>query len=147
MSVSYDRLFLDHQLCFPLYACSREVIRQYKPHLDRIGLTYTQYLVMMVLWQEETISAKELGKRLYLDSGTLTPLLKKLESRNLLTRQRDPMDERVLQLTLTGAGRALRDEALHIPDAVGSCIRLAPEEAQQLYVLLYKVLQGLEENP
>ena len=97
----YDVLRLDHQLCFPLYACAKEIVRRYKPFLDEIGLTYTQYITMMVLWEKKQVSVKELGESLFLDSGTLTPLLKKMEQKGLLTRERSKEDERVLLVTIT----------------------------------------------
>ncbi len=137
---NYDALRLDRQLCFPLYACSREVVKSYKPYLDAIGLTYTQYVTMMVLWEDEKATVKELGARLHLDSGTLTPLLKRLEADGLVTRTRSTRDERNLIVELTGAGKALRDQAIDIPGKVGSCIGLSSEEAQTLYQLLYRVL-------
>jgi len=136
----YDALKLENQLCFPLYACSRELIKQYKPSLDEIGLTYTQYITMMILWERGTVTVKELGKCLYLDSGTLTPLLKKLESKGLLTRKRSAEDERVLHVTITEAGQELRERALDIPGKMSQCTNLEPDEAVTLYRLLYKIL-------
>lgn len=135
-----DRLKLENQLCFPLYACSKEVVRKYKPDLDALGLTYTQYISMMVLWDRAPMRVKDLGEALYLDSGTLTPLLKKLEKAGWVVRQRDPQDERSVILTLTEAGRALREQVLHIPGKVEDCIPLTQDEAQTLYRLLYKIL-------
>ena len=137
---TYDALRLDHQLCFPLYACSREIIRQYKPFLDEIGLTYTQYIAMMVLWEQRSVTVKELGERLYLDSGTLTPLLKKLEAKGLLTRTRSTQDERNLIVTITGEGEALKDRAVRVPALMAQCSPLEPQEAMTLYRLLYKML-------
>lgn len=137
----YDALKIKNQLCFPLYACSREVIKRYKPFLDQICLTYTQYVTMMVLWEEGEITSKELGKRLYLDSGTLTPLLKKLEGKGLLVRRRSQEDERNLLITLTAEGAALKEKALFIPETLAECVNLEPEEAKELYRLLYKLLQ------
>lgn len=142
----YPELKLENQLCFPLYACSREVIKRYRPHLDAIGLTYTQYVVMMVLWEAETISVKALGEKLYLDSGTLTPVLKSLEQKGCITRSRSQEDERVLIAALTADGAALREAARDIPRQVGACIPLSPEEAQTLYKLLYRVLGAMEEQ-
>lgn len=136
----YDVLKLENQLCFPLYACSREIIRQYKPYLDEIDLTYTQYIAMMVLWERESVTVKELGESLYLDSGTLTPLLKKMEAKGLLTRARSMQDERNLIVTVTDAGRALRERAVQVPGRMAQCMPLEPEEAMTLYRLLYKVL-------
>lgn len=137
----YERLKLENQLCFPLYACSKEVVHQYKADLDALGLTYTQYISLLVMWDRGPINVKELGEALYLDSGTLTPLLKKLEKNGWIVRERDPQDERSVILSLTEAGKALRDKALHIPGKVEDCIPLTQEEAQTLYKLLYKVLR------
>ena len=140
----YDALKIENQLCFPLYACSREVIKQYKPLLDEIGLTYTQYIAMMVLWERQEVTVKELGHCLFLDSGTLTPLLKKMEARGLVTRQRSEEDERNLIVRITEEGMALRERAVNIPAALARCVSLEPEEAQELYRLLYKILSALE---
>ena len=137
---TYDALKLENQLCFPLYACSREIIRQYKPILDEIGLTYTQYIVMMVLWERRSVTVKELGDCLYLDSGTLTPLLKKMEAKELLTRARSTQDERNLIVTITEAGEALRERAARVPEQMARCTPLDPQEAMTLYRLLYKIL-------
>ena len=143
----FDVLKLENQLCFPLYACARETIRQYKPFLDAIDLTYTQYIAMMVLWEEKCVTVKGLGERLYLDSGTLTPLLKKLEQKGLVTRARDAGDERSLKVSLTEAGAALREKALPIPGQMARCSRLAPEEAAALYRILNKMLGKTVELP
>ena len=139
-SAMYDRLRLENQLCFPLYACSREIIKQYKPFLDELDLTYTQYITMMVLWERTSLTAKELGEALFLDSGTLTPLLKKLEAKGFLTRKRSAEDERSLVVTVTDAGLALRDRAVHIPEAMAACSPLTPEEGEALYRILYRLL-------
>ena len=141
---TYDGLKLENKLCFPLYAAAREVIKLYRPHLDSLDLTYTQYITMMVMWAEKRISVRDMGKRLYLDSGTLTPVLKSLESKGYIRRYRSTEDERVLIVELTEEGSRLRDEAVEVPQQVGSCIRLEPEEAMQLYRLLYKVLDGIQ---
>lgn len=135
-----EALLLKNQLCFPLYACARETVKKYKPCLEQVGLTYTQYITMMILWEQRTVTAKELGQRLYLDSGTLTPLLKRMEAKGLLTRQRDPVDERSLRVTITDAGEALRERALEIPYQMAKLVRLTPEESETLYKLLYKLL-------
>ena len=140
----YDALKLSHQLCFPLYACARETIKLYTPHLDAIGLTYTQYITMMVLWEHKSLTAKELGRILYLDSGTLTPLLKKLEAKGHLTRKRSETDERNLIVTITDQGEALKDQALHIPDAMVNCLNLETDEVKMLYQFLYKMLERAE---
>ena len=138
---TYDALLLENQLCFPLYACSREVIKKYRPHLDAIGLTYTQYVTLMVIWAEGTVSVRDLGKRLYLDSGTLTPVLKHLEADGYITRRRCPTDERVLLVTITESGLALRDRAADIPGKLGQRVKLDADEAATLYRLLYKLLE------
>ena len=140
----YDALKIENQICFPLYACSREIIKQYKPFLDEIDLTYTQYIAMMVLWEHKTMNVKALGQILYLDSGTLTPLLKKLESKGLVTRQRSAADERNLVVTITDAGEALKGKAVTVPAEIAKCSKLEPEEAAMLYKILYKML-GREE--
>ena len=136
----YATLRLENQLCFPLYAASREVIRHYRPHLDALDLTYTQYITMMVLWAEREISVKLLGQRLYLDSGTLTPLLKSLEAKGFVTRTRSESDERIVLVRLTDAGLALQEKALSVPAGMRSCMRLTEDEAATLYKLLYKLL-------
>ena len=141
MEEKYNALLLDHQLCFPLYACARETIKLYKPFLDELDLTYTQYITMMVLWERDAVSVKELGEALYLDSGTLTPLLKKMEAKGLLTRRRSSEDERSLIVSLTEEGRALREKAVDIPVKMSRCVALDPDEAMELYRLLYKLLR------
>lgn len=141
MDKKYEALRLENQLCFPLYACSRETIKLYKPFLDEIDLTYTQYIAMMVLWEKESVTVKELGEALYLDSGTLTPLLKKMETKGLIRRRRSEQDERSLIVSLTEEGMALRERALAVPRQMASCVRLEPDEAQELYRLLYKLLK------
>lgn len=140
----YDALKLSRQLCFPLYACARETIKLYTPHLVAIGLTYTQYITMMVLWEHGSLTAKELGRILYLDSGTLTPLLKKLEIKGYLTRKRSETDERNLIVTITEQGEALKDEALHIPEAMTQCLYLEKGEIKMMYRFLYKMLERAE---
>ena len=139
----FDPLRLENQLCFPLYACAREVVKMYKPFLDAIDLTYTQYVTMMVLWEAGETTSKDIGERLHLDSGTLTPVIKKLEEKGLVTRRRAPEDERNLEVAITDAGRALREQAVDIPAQVGRCMAITPEEAGTLYQLLYKLLGSL----
>ncbi|MBP5332218.1 MAG: MarR family transcriptional regulator, partial [Lachnospiraceae bacterium] len=112
MKENYDSLKLGNQLCFPLYACAKEVVRHYKPHLDKLDLTYTQYITMMVLWEYKSLNVKELGEKLYLDSGTLTPVLKKLESKGYITRERSEKDERNLVVTITKTGEDLKSQAV-----------------------------------
>ena len=137
---NFNSLKLENQLCFPLYAASREIIRKYKPFLDKIDLTYTQYIAMMVLWEKKCVNVKELGECLYLDSGTLTPLLKKMETKGLITRSRSEKDERNLVVRITDEGESLRERALEIPQSIASCTNLTPEEAITLYQILYKML-------
>lgn len=141
----YEALKIENQICFPLYACSREIIKQYKPFLDEIDLTYTQYIVMMVLWERKVVTVKELGKVLYLDSGTLTPLLKKLELKGLISRNRSEEDERNLMVSITDAGEKLKEEAVNVPQKIVGCMSLEAEEAMQLYRILYKILGQVEE--
>ncbi len=136
----YDALKLENQLCFPLYACSREIVKRYKPFLDEIGLTYTQYIAMMVMWERKSVNVKELGECLYLDSGTLTPLLKKLESKGFVTRMRSDKDERNLVVAITDEGEKLKENAIEIPFQIAGCTNLTPEEGMQLYGILYKIL-------
>lgn len=136
----YDALKIQNQLCFPLYACAREVVKRYTPFLDEIDLTYTQYIVMMVLWERRSVTVKELGNILFLDSGTLTPLLKKLEVKGFLSRKRSETDERNLIVTITPEGETLREKAVDIPAKMSQCVALEPEEAMMLYQILYKLL-------
>lgn len=138
---SYDSLLLQNQLCFPLYACAKEIVRRYKPFLDEIDLTYTQYIAMMVLWEEKSVNVKELGEKLFLDSGTLTPLLKILEKKQYVKRERSQADERVVNITITEKGLALREKAVSIPAQMSGCVKITKEEAQTLYSLLYKILR------
>ncbi len=140
MADNYNALKLENQICFPLYACSKEVVRRYKPFLDKLDLTYTQYITMMVLWEQKSINVKELGERLFLDSGTLTPLLKKLEAKGYITRERSKTDERNLVVTITEKGEALKDEAVEVPMQMIKCVNLTKDEAKTLYTLLYKLL-------
>lgn len=141
----YEALKLDNQLCFPLYACAKEIVRRYKPFLDDIDLTYTQYIAMMVLWEEKKINVKDLGGRLYLDSGTLTPVLKRLEQKGLISRQRDDKDERVLIVSITQEGEALKEKAVEIPYKMAGCVKLDAQEAKELYEILHKLLRVFEE--
>ena len=139
----YDSLKLGNQLCFPLYAAAKEITRKYKPYLDKLDLTYTQYICMMVMWEHQSLNVKQLGEYLYLDSGTLTPLLKKLEEKGYIERKKKDSDERNLIITVTDKGMALRDKALSVPQSIGSCISLSSEEAELLYKVLYKILNNL----
>ena len=140
MDKKYDVLKLENQLCFPLYAAAREVVKRYRPYLDDIGLTYTQYITMMVMWEEKEITVKSLGEKLFLDSGTMTPVLKSLEAKGYVTRKRSATDERSVSVFLTDSGEALKEKAVDIPAKVAGCVGLSGEEALQLYGLLYKVL-------
>lgn len=135
-----DALLLENQLCFPLYACAREVIKHYRPHLDALGLTYTQYIVLLVIWEQGTVSVRDLGRKLHLDSGTLTPVLKTLEKAGLITRRRCEADERVLMVTVTDAGLSLRDRVVDIPAAIHGSMGLDAAEAAQLKSLLGKIM-------
>lgn len=136
----YAGIRLENQLCFPLYVCSKEIVRRYKPYLDELNLTYTQYIAMMVLWEEREVTVTELGKQLFLDSGTLTPLLKKLEQKGFVTRKRMESDERNVCISITDKGDRLKEEAVKIPEKMRCCISLNPEESKTLYTILQKVL-------
>lgn len=138
-----DLLKLENQLCFPLYAAAREIVKKYTPFLREVGLTYTQYVTMMVLWEQRQIGVKKLGEALYLDSGTLTPLLKKLEKQGLVTRERSSADERNLIVTITEKGETLKERASAVPVQMAKCINLSQEEAGTLYTLLYKLLDQM----
>ena len=142
MEKNYEALKLENQLCFPLYAASRDVIKQYKPMLDKLELTYTQYSVMIVLWERQQITTKEMGRILHLDSGTLTPLLKKMEGKGLVSRKRSEFDERNLTVTITDKGLNLRDEAIEIPNQIAQCNVLDEAETETLYKLLYKIMDA-----
>ena len=146
MSDNENVLKLDNQLCFPLYACAKEIVRRYKPFLDEIDLTYTQYITMMALWEEKKMTVKELGKRLFLDSGTLTPLLKRLEQKGLVKRERDSEDERVLIVSITEAGEALKEQAVLVPHKMTQCVKLDMDDAKELYRILHKMLGTFEEE-
>ena len=145
MDNRYDALKLEKQLCFPLYAAARETIKLYKPYLDKLDLTYTQYITMMVLWEKRQQTVKELGAALYLDSGTLTPLLKKLEDKGYVSRNRSEIDERNLIVSITEAGDALREQALAIPLEMTKWVNISSEEAKQLYRILYHMLEQVKQ--
>lgn len=138
--MSHDALRLENQPCFPLYAASREVIKRYRPYLDAMELTYTQYIVLLVIWEHGTISVRDLGRKLYLDSGTLTPVLKTLEKAGLITRRRSTRDERVLMITITETGLALQEQAQEIPATIRESLGLNEKELQTLMQLMNKIL-------
>ena len=143
MDATLDPLRLENQLCFPLYAASRKIVNLYTPYFKPLGITYTQYIVLMVLWAQDGVSVRELGERLYLDSGTLTPLLKKMETSGLVRRERAKEDERVTRIYLTEAGRALHDQCLEIPVHLSRSLNaFSPEDAKTLYDLLYRLLDA-----
>ncbi len=139
----YPQLRLENQICFPLYACAKEIVRCYAPLLEPYNLTYTHYITMMVIWEKREVTVSELGKALCLDSGTLTPVLKKLESHGYVKRTRKAEDERCVVITPTEEGLALQEKLKDVPYQVGCSIKLEPSEAAQLYGLLNKVLAGL----
>ena len=143
----FDPLLLDNQLCFPLYACSRKVVNMYTPFFQPLGITYTQYIVLLVLWETDGVSVRALGERLYLDSGTLTPLLKKMEEAGLVTRTRSTADGRVVLVHLTEQGRALREQCAEIPLRLGGCMPLTAEEAKVLHSLLHRLLDAEVPKP
>lgn len=137
-----EAMKLSRQLCFPLYAAARNVTSLYTPWLKPLGLTYTQYLVFLVLWEKDGISVSEIGEKLMLDNGTLSPLLKKMEQAGYVSRRRRPEDDRVVEITLTDEGRSLQEKAKDVPQKVAGCIDLSPEKAQTLYALLYELLDN-----
>lgn len=136
-----ELLKLDNQLCFPLYACAKEVIRRYTPLLEPFGLTYTQYIAMMVLWEHNSVTVKQMGTLLHLDSGTLTPMLKKMERNGWLYRRRSEEDERSVTVSITDAGRALQEQVAEVPVKMVQCIKLENEKAIQLYELLTEMMK------
>ena len=137
-----ETMKLENQLCFPLYAAARNVTGLYTPYLKPLGLTYTQYLVFLVLWEEDGLTVGEICEKLMLDSGTLSPLLKKMEAAGYVERKRSQEDDRVVVITLTEKGRALQNEAKDVPQKVAGCIKLPPEKAGELYSLLYELLKN-----
>ena len=145
MQDKYAGIRLENQLCFPLYACAKEVVRRYRKPLEELNLTYTQYIVMMVLWENGTMTEGELGRKIHLDSGTLAPLLKRLEKQGLISRVRTQNNERKLTLSLTREGEALKEKALKVPQAMQGCLDLSQEELIQLKKLLDKALKRMEE--
>ncbi|MCR4604652.1 MAG: MarR family transcriptional regulator [Eubacterium sp.] len=136
-----EMMKLENQLCFPLYAASRSVTGLYTPYLKPLGLTYTQYIVFLVLWEKDEIPVGEICKKLMLDNGTITPLLKKMQTSGYIERKRSAEDDRVVVISLTEKGRALQEQAKDIPGCVANCISLSPEKAKELYKLLYEFLE------
>ena len=143
MADRYEALKLKNQICFPLYACSKEIVKAYKPYLDELDLTYTQYITMMVMWEHRELRVKDIGAYLFLDSSTLTPLLKRLEEKGYVVRKRSAQDERDLIVTLTENGEALKERAVTVPERLSTCVELDAQKAQTLYALLYEVLGKL----
>ena len=146
MQEEYKALRLENQLCFPLYACAKEVTRRYKPFLDPLGLTYTKYITMMVMWEKKEVRVKDLGEVLYLDSGTLTPLLKRLEQKGLISRSRYQEDERALCVRITEEGEKLQEEAKEVPVGMRACIPLSDEEMLVMKKLLSRTLDAIEKR-
>lgn len=140
----YDCLKLENQLCFPLYVCSKEIVSRYRPYLEPLGLTYTQYIAMMALWEKDGMTVMDLGKALYLDSGTLSPLLRKLESKGFVERNRNPSDERSVIVKVTEEGWGLREKLKDVPGSVGSCIDISKDDALALYRILNSIMSKCE---
>lgn len=143
MDNKFDALKLENQLCFPLYVCSKEIVKRYKPFLDEIGLTYTQYITMMAMWENEELSVKELGELLFLDSGTLTPVLKTLEKKGFLLRKRSQTDERILLVTLTINGKNLKEKAIEIPLKMQGCLSIDEKDTKELYRILHSLMDNI----
>ncbi len=141
----YKALLLDNQLCFPLYVCGKEIVNRYTPYLAKLDLTYTQYITMMVMWEEKEVSSRRLKERLFLDSGTLTPVLRRLADKGYIVKERSKADGRDLLITLTDAGERLKEEAVHVPEQVGMCIQ-GFEHAQQLRALLREMMDIFKED-
>ena len=147
MEESYKEMMkLDNQLCFPLYACARHVVNLYTPFLKPLGLTYTQYIVFLVLWEQEEVTIGELCKKLMLDNGTLSPLIKKMESDGYVRRERKKEDDRVVIVTLTDKGRALQEEAKDSPTKIACCVDLPVEESKEFYIILYELLNKINKG-
>lgn len=139
---SDEALKLENQLCFPLYAASRKIVGLYTPYLKPLGITYTQYITFMVLWEQDGISVGDLCAKLHLDNGTLTPMLKKMEKQGLVSRRRDDEDERRVRVFLTDEGRAMKDRVRDVPLKIGSCVDIKMKDAKELYRILYEILDG-----
>lgn len=143
MAQEYEQLLLQNQLCFPMYACGRKIVAAYNPYLKPLGLTYTQYIVFMVLWEKESVSVGQLGSILHLDAGTLTPLLKALEKEGYVTRERSKEDERVTIISITKKGNELKEKCKDIPNELSNKgYSLTENDVKELYRLLYKFLEG-----
>lgn len=140
--INEETLKIDNQLCFRLYVASKEIIRKYTPFLEKLNLTYTQYITLLVLWEKDHVSVKELGEKLFLDSGTLTPLLNKLKNKGLIEKTRQQKDGRELIITLTNEGVKLKEKALSVPENIIKCVNLEKDELVAFFGLLNKVLQG-----
>ncbi|MBR4237381.1 MarR family transcriptional regulator [bacterium] len=141
---NFNKLSIKNQLCFAVYSCSREITRLYTPILNEHDLTYTQYITMLVLWENDNIKVKDMGKILFLDSGTLTPVIKSLEKKGLVERNRSKEDERNVYVSLTKKGQELKSKIETVPDQVGCSLNLEPNEAIELYKLCYKVLDNIK---
>ena len=139
---TYEQLKIENQLCFPLYASARKIVNLYTPHLKKLGVTYTQYIALMILWDKKEVTVGDLCEKLYLDTGTITPLLKKLQEQGLVEKTRNTEDERGVVIKITDAGMELREKAKEIPGCVGGCVPFTQEEAVLLYKLLYKILDN-----
>ena len=142
----YDCLRLENQLCFPMYVCAKEIVKKYRPFLDPLDLTYTQYIALLILWERDGLSVKDLGDRMFLDSGTLTPLLRKLEEKGYVSRTRDPADERSVVVTLTPEGKNLKEKAVTIPASVGACMKISEQDAVALYGILGRLMGTFADN-
>ena len=136
----HEAMKLANQMCFPLYAASRKIVSSYTPYLKPLGLTYTQYIVFLALWEKDGLTVGEICDKLMLDNGTISPLLKKMEQAGYIERRRCAEDDRIVLISLTDAGRALQDKAKDVPLKVACCIDLPPEKARALYALLYELL-------
>ena len=137
-----ELLKLDNQICFPMYVASKEIVRRYIPLLKELDLTYTQYIALLALWEKDHITVKELGEKLYLDSGTLTPLLNKLEKKGYIIKNKSDKDGRELVVIVTDKGLELKQKAIDVPPEIAKCVNLKKEEAVVFYQLLHKVLDG-----